>query len=475
MTVGAYEAGTSRLSVGSAGSGSRRHSLLSVDGGGAARGGYDHATAWSPHGDKLSRWRRAYIASATGDSGGVQSTSLALPDSTRFTTSLALSEDQPLVAVGSGSYETNMFFVQTLEDQLDVKASFASKFPIYSLAFKSNLLMAGTDRSTSVLYRVDRARLLGHAGGDADGPMVKCVGTYKNKAAKSIDVAAPGCHMPTRRVACVEFAPAYGAGSSGWPPASVGAGSELFLACLGGVVNIWDATSNQQALRMEKLSAQPLACAAWSPHAAATLVAAAAVDGTVSVVDLRRRGKAVAWRAGAAAGGEAAQAGGYAAVAAVSDVGWSPFAPYWLASAGESGEAAVWDLRYTASAISLRHPTNHGALRSLAWSATHADLLATGTSDRAWWLHSLRADEPAEGPVAVRASVVADKRSADDIGAVVALRAKGATFFALSSCGDLYAHRVTPAAMAQTTVHRLESPAERQVEAAVHARDLRGA
>ncbi|KAJ2761402.1 hypothetical protein IWQ56_005264, partial [Coemansia nantahalensis] len=51
----------------------------------------------------------------------------------------------------------------------------------------------------------------------------------------------------------------------------------------------------------------------------------------------------------------------------------------------------------------------------------------------------------------------------------------GATFFALSSCGDLYAHRVTPAAMAQTTVHRLESPAERQVEAAVHARDLRGA
>ncbi|KAJ2709862.1 hypothetical protein H4R19_004031 [Coemansia spiralis] len=470
MTVGVYETRGSRQSVGSAGSGSRRHSLLSVDGSGAGRANYyDYAMAWNAHGDKLSGWRQAYIASATGDSDGVQSTSLALPDTTRFTTSLAMSEDQPLVAVGSGSYETNMFFVQTLDDQLDVKASFASKFPIYSLAFKSNLLMAGTDRSTSVLYKVDRARLLGYADAegesDPSGPMVKCVGTYKNKAPKSMDAAAPGTHMPTRRVACVEFAPVFGSGSSGWPPASVGAGSELFLACLGGVVNIWDATRNQQALRMEKLSAQPLACAAWSPHAAATLVAAAGVDGTVSVVDLRRRGRAVAWRAGAVA-----SAG---SVAAASDIAWSPFAPYWLASAGESGEAAVWDLRYTASAVTLRHPTNHGALRSLAWSATHADMLATGTSDRSWWLHSLSAD--GAEPAVVRASVVADKRSADDIGAVVALRAKGSTFYALSSCGDLYAHRVTPAAMAQTTVYRLASPAERQVEAAVYARDLRGA
>ncbi|KAJ1726349.1 hypothetical protein LPJ61_005246, partial [Coemansia biformis] len=389
---------------------------------------------------------------------------------------MAMSEDQPLVAVGSGSYETNMFFVQTLDDQLDVKASFASKFPIYSLAFRSNLLMAGTDRSTSVLYKVDRARLLGYAsgddGGDPDGPMVKCVGTYKNKAAKSIDVAAPGSQLPTRRILCVEFAPAFGTGSSGWPPASVSAGTELFLACLGGVVNVWDATRNQQALRMEKLSPQPLSCAAWSPHAAATLIAAASVDGTVSVVDLRRHGRAVAWRAPAAVDSARASVGGYAGMVATSDIAWSPFAPYWLASAGENGEAAIWDLRYTASAIALRHPTNHGALRSVAWSATHADMLATGTSDRSWWLHSLRADDAAEDSSTVRASVIADKRSADDIGAVVAMKAKGSTFFTLSSCGDLYAHRVTPAAMAQTTVHRLTSSAERQIEAAVYARDL---
>ncbi|KAJ2821158.1 hypothetical protein GGI24_004295, partial [Coemansia furcata] len=71
-------------------------------------------------------WRQAYVASDTGDSSGVQSTSLGLPDESRFTTSLAMSEDQPLLAVGSASHETNMFFVQSLDDQLDVKASFAS-------------------------------------------------------------------------------------------------------------------------------------------------------------------------------------------------------------------------------------------------------------------------------------------------------------------------------------------------------------
>ncbi|KAJ2461910.1 hypothetical protein EV174_007175, partial [Coemansia sp. RSA 2320] len=159
----------------------------------------------------------------TGDSSGVQSTSLGLPDEARFTTSLAMSEDQPLLAVGSGSHETNMFFVQSLDDQLDVKASFASKFPIYSLALHGNLLLAGTDRSTSVLYRVDRARLLGFSDdGAEDGPLVRCVGTFKSKAARSVDVAAPGSHAPTRRVTSVDFA------------------GDAFLASVGGVVSVWD-------------------------------------------------------------------------------------------------------------------------------------------------------------------------------------------------------------------------------------------
>ncbi|KAJ2301936.1 hypothetical protein IWW55_003669, partial [Coemansia sp. RSA 2706] len=137
MATGVYDSRSARQSVGSAGSGSRRHSLLSTDDGNWAPSmQYDYANAWSVNGgDKLSRWRRAYIASDTGDTEGVQSTSLALPDESRFTTCMAMSEDQPLLAVGSGSYETNMFFVQSLDDQLDVKASFASKFPIYSLAF----------------------------------------------------------------------------------------------------------------------------------------------------------------------------------------------------------------------------------------------------------------------------------------------------------------------------------------------------
>ncbi|KAJ1780979.1 hypothetical protein LPJ62_006001, partial [Coemansia sp. RSA 2167] len=149
MATSVFDTHSARQSVGSTGSGSRRHSLLSTDGRAGIQ--YDYANAWGARGDKLSRWRRAYLASDTGDSSGVQSTSLALPDESRFTTCMAMSEDQSLLAAGSGSYDTNMFFVQSLDDQLDVKASFASKFPIYSLAFKGDLLMAGTDRNTSVL------------------------------------------------------------------------------------------------------------------------------------------------------------------------------------------------------------------------------------------------------------------------------------------------------------------------------------
>ncbi|KAI7823757.1 hypothetical protein BX661DRAFT_186393 [Kickxella alabastrina] len=482
-----YDRHSSRMSLASTDNGSRRHSLLSADGNQHLDSTYNYADSWSPQGDKLRRWRQTYIASETGDTEGVQSTSLALPDDSRFTTCMALSDDQPLLAIGSGSYETNMFFVQSLDDQLDVKASFASKFPIYSLALKSNLLMAGTDRNTSVLYHVDRARLLGFASDDSDGPLVRCVGTFKNKAAKSIDVAAPGNHVPTKRVSCVEFAPPFAAGSSsGWPPAQVAAGADVFLACLGGVVNVWDASSSQHALRAEKVSAQPISRAAWSPQAPANLIAAGGTDGVVSIIDLRRRGRSLVWRtAGAsvdAVGGYSSWLGGAGLAGdsgAVNDVAWSPFVPYWLAAGGESGAVSLWDLRYVSEcgpAATLRHPTGHGAARSVAWSASHADMLSTGSGDKAWWLQSMRAEDFADGSGrrSVRAAVVAERRAADDIGSVIAVRAKGTTFYTLSSCGDLYAHRLTGQALQGAAVHRVGSEFA-AAEEAVYARDVRKA
>ncbi|KAJ2002819.1 hypothetical protein GGI04_003184 [Coemansia thaxteri] len=399
------------------------------------------------------QWRQAYVASDTGDSSGVQSTSLGLPDEARFTTSLAMSEDQPLLAVGSGSHETNMFFVQSLDDQLDVKASFASKFPIYSLALHGNLLLAGTDRSTSVLYRVDRARLLGFSDdGAEDGPLVRCVGTFKSKAARSVDVAAPGSHAPTRRVTSVDFA------------------GDAFLASVGGVVSVWDTSrgsqqQQQQPLRVERVSPQPLTRAVWSPHGGATLVAAAGVDGSAAVVDLRRRGRAVAWRSGLIGGG-------LISGSQINDVAWSPLVPHWLATAGEDGAVRVWDLRYTtaAAAATVRHATSAGVPRRVAWSPTHVDLLSAGGSDRAWRLHALRAAEDSDD---VGAVTVAECRAADDVGAVVAACAKGSTFYTLSACGDLFAHRVAPQALRHAAVHRATGLAA--AEAAVYARDIRAA
>ncbi|KAJ2898493.1 hypothetical protein IWW38_001371 [Coemansia aciculifera] len=381
----------------------------------------------------------AYVASDTGDTSGVQSTSLGLPDESRFTTSLAMSSDQPLLAVGSGSQATNMFFVQSLDDQLDVKASFASKFPIYALAMHGGLLLAGTDRSTSVLYRVDRARLLGYADPTADsddGPLVRCVATFKSKAARSVDVAAPGSHVPSRRVTCVDFA------------------GDAFLACVGGVVSVWDANSSAQPLRVERVSPQPLSRAAWSPHAGATLVAAASVDGGVAIVDLRRRGRAVAWRASAGP--------------AANDAAWSPLVPHWLATGGEDGAVCVWDLRYAASspAVAIRHPTSPGVPRRVAWSPTHVDLISVGSSDRTWRLHSLR-----------DAAVVAECRAADDVGAVVATCAKGSTFYTLSGCGDLFAHRLTPSVLSSAAIHTggEDDSVLCRAESAVYARDIRAA
>ncbi|KAJ2874027.1 hypothetical protein FB639_004148, partial [Coemansia asiatica] len=251
----------------------------------------------------------------------------------------------------------------------------------------------------------------------------------------------------------------------------------------------------QHALRIEKISNQPLTRATWSPQAPASLVAAGGTDGVISILDLRRRGKAVAWRTaspdtavyGAWLGSEDIAGGG-----AINDVAWSPYMPYWLATAGEGGCVSLWDLRYAASdgaaVATLHHPTNHGSVRSLAWSTTHVDLLSTGSSDKSWWLHSLRVDnceQPLSSPAdsanvrrdkrTLRTAVVADKRAADDIGSVVSVRAKGNTFYTLSSCGDLYAHRVTTGALGGASVHRMEGAGFERAESAVYARDVRAA
>ncbi|OLY83238.1 Histone acetyltransferase type B subunit 2 [Smittium mucronatum] len=451
---------------------------------------------------RLNSWRSQYEALQTSDSQDLNSSLLALPDDSRFTTSLAISSESPLIAIGSGSYDTNLFFVQTSKNdsedtkaQINVKAFFASKFPIYSLSFQSNLLITGTERSAAVLYQISKSQLVGDnsSPGDKDQPLVRCVGTYKNKAAKSIETAAAGSHISSRRVHIVSFSPgtendtnraAMSLDSSSedyWPPGEIDIKSNIFFSCLGGTVNVWDTNINSKALRIEKLSSQPLSAAEWSPHAPFNLIVGGSVDGSINVFDLRKRGRGLSWNV---------QYGD--SKFCINDVAVNPFVPYWVASASDDGTANIWDLRYTSSgkpAATVGKNQIYGSVTKLCWSKNYVDLLATGSSDRHFRLFNLRPNSfvnsvPTTSELIVESTrvdsnVVADRIGAEDIGSIVGIvngsSSKSELFYSLSDCGDLYSHSISSDLLFDSAPHLINKavyPREYRAESQIYSRDI---
>ncbi|PVU96940.1 hypothetical protein BB561_000854 [Smittium simulii] len=437
--------------------------------------------------ESLSSWRKQFLASNLANDKELKTDLLALPDDSRFTTCMAPCDEEPLIAIGSGSYETNMFFVQknlvNQEEPLKVKAFFASKFPIYSLSYKSNLLITGTERSAAVLYQVSNSQLLSSSSGNEDSsPLIRCVATFKNKAVKSIENVASGKHIPSRRVKIVSFAPGFEPSKQSsiascespddaiWPPQSTSASSSIFLSCLGGTINIWDVNDHNQPLRIEKMCSQPLLCADWSPHSPFSLIAGGSSDGWINVLDLRKRGKGLSWRA---------QLNDQKLK--INDLSWSPFVPYWMATGGDEGVVNIWDLRFTtdnAPAVEIGADSIYGSVTKVCWSRNRVDLLCSGCSDRHVRLHSLRTEKTADDHLSFKSKMISDSIGAEDIGSIIGLDAdlsETETYYSLSSCGDLYSHTVSNDLLYNVAPHRLsneEYPREHLCESEVYTRNF---
>jgi WD40 repeat protein len=89
----------------------------------------------------------------------------------------------------------------------------------------------------------------------------------------------------------------------------------------------------------------------------------------------------------------------------ITDIAFHPFVPWWVASAGEDGAVKVWDLRCGARALVALDEHVCAATR-IAWSPTHAEVLATASIDRrvrVWSLnlppHYLVATRTCDAPV----------------------------------------------------------------------------
>jgi WD40 repeat protein len=133
--------------------------------------------------------------------------------------------------------------------------------------------------------------------------------------------SAPGTYIASARIGNVGFSP--GAGKS-------------FMATQGKRMFIWDIEGSKSVMDQE-ITGGIITHASWAPFDK-NLLAVSCMTGTISVLDTRISSKT---RTGVVYKVADAHS------SAVSCAKFSPFIPYWLASAGQDGVVKLWDLVFT--------------------------------------------------------------------------------------------------------------------------------
>jgi WD40 repeat protein len=181
----------------------------------------------------------------------------------------------------------------------------------------------------------------------------------------------------------------------------------------------------------------------------------------------------------------------------VNDIMFNHFVPFWIASAGEDGVVKMWDIRYLKNPAA-RIDAHYGSIRSIGWSNTHCNVLSTVSHDRSWrsWYidgshhtakhpwkefmigcpgseyESLNQMHNMDSSV-IGGTLIGDYSLYEaPVIATQAAAAHADTFYSLSALGTLSAHTIKSRVLEGLFEHRYESNFEKEVETAVHNRDL---
>ncbi|KAJ1980825.1 hypothetical protein H4R35_000973, partial [Dimargaris xerosporica] len=280
-----------------------------------------------------SDWRTAFLAGDNASQAELKTARLDLPDRAHFTTSVAASQTAPLVAIGSGGTSSNLFVVKARAASLEtddgtlpsaeLKAQASVRYPIHSLSFANQHIVTGNDRGTNMLYALDpQALVTSQDESPVDvGKSLRMVATFRNKLSRTLETPVPGRYIASRRVLCTDFEPISSPSSS--TDANTAASSPRFLSAAGPIVHIWDINDTKAPIRDDRISHFQQTTGSWNPYPFSQLIALGGVDKQLTVIDIRKRGKPMVWKAKDAHR------------APITDVKWSPFVPYWLASAGD--------------------------------------------------------------------------------------------------------------------------------------------
>ncbi|TPX58121.1 hypothetical protein PhCBS80983_g03354 [Powellomyces hirtus] len=430
-------------------------------------------------------WRTTLTGTRKSDSRFLETSSTAITDSAKWATSIATIDATPFIVVGSAARFNNLFVAETVprdesdEDRdvtnnLVVRSAFSAPSPIHSMSASGSRLLTGDNTGCVQIFELDHAELGGKGKGLAHIAEFSMIPS-KTRA----PISPPQKMVGSLRIQAMEFAPRAVESEDA---------SDRFLATVGKTLYVCN-LEEQKVVTSENIGADTLLTASWSPHMDSQLICAGGVDRSVNVVDARLLGSptAVIWTAA-----DAHQL-------SVTDIQFNPFVPYLMASVGEDAVVKLWDLRY------LRHPVgridaHYHTINSIAWSNSHAETLATASSDRSWraWAfmsgaETLRDTSPeafvgcpgsewgrapyaeSKSKIAIGAQMIGESTDySSPVIRVVSSRRYLDTYYTVSAVGQVCCHTLAGDVFEPIVPHYFdaESTAERTVEELIHTRDL---
>ncbi|KAK5581450.1 hypothetical protein RB653_001483 [Dictyostelium firmibasis] len=161
--------------------------------------------------------------------------------------------------------------------------------------------------------------------------------------------------------------------------------------------HIWDFSDAVRPTISFKVSEQPVYCSQWSPHSRNYSLIGGSSN-SIKITDTRllssystTRKSPTVWfnNSGAIGGGSGSNnSSSYQSSVSIKDVSWHPFVPYWFASASDSGEISIWDLRSTLEPV-ISFLAHSSSISKIDWCPAHSELLVSSGIDGEYKFWSL--------------------------------------------------------------------------------------
>ncbi|KAI7867839.1 WD40-repeat-containing domain protein [Spinellus fusiger] len=303
----------------------------------------------------------------------IKTDSFCVNEEETYFTSMALSDNNNIIALGSGNPDGQLYFIK---DMLDSRDAECSRFqvqqteylnaPIHSLDWSGNHLLVGSNKNTAKLFRI-------HGDfEDEDSPadIIK-LGNYTSPSLEgTVQAKQLPSYLHNTFVNAVQFSPNYSDMQK--KTETHFQLSNRFLSITANSLLIWDVMNERRPVSIQTTDRKPLKCANWSPHAPFSLIVTGGDSKALTIIDTRI---ATGYQGGVV--WKAPNAHDHTIRTAL----FNPFIPYWVASGGEDCVANIWDIRSTYHAPVAKIDGHRDTIRSIAWSNMRPESLCTTSCD----------------------------------------------------------------------------------------------